>query len=116
MRVLLAIKPRSYREALGEVIRVLKPHVEVRVIDPEELWEAVARVDPDLVFADRPDRRKGALRPAWAQFRPYEEPALRICLAGRWRELEGEVELDDLLSLVDETEELARTTEELGHC
>ena len=116
MRVILAIEPRSYREALGEVIRALKPNVDVEVIHPEELWEAVGSFDPDLVFADHPDRREGAVRPAWVEFRPYEEPALRICLDGRWREHEGEVELDDLLSLVDETEELARTTEELGLC
>ena len=34
---------------------------------------------------------------------------------GRWHELE-EVELSDLLSVVDDTEELARTTRELGNC
>jgi hypothetical protein len=49
------------------------------------------------------------------EFLPYEEPLARICLAGRRWELEA-VELDDLISVVDQTEELARTTRELGNC
>ena len=44
---------------------------------------------------------------------PYEHPPARICLAGRRRELE-EVELEDLLSIVDEAEELARKGKEWG--
>ena len=42
------------------------------------------------------------------EFRPYEELPARVCLAGRRWELE-EVELSDLLSIVDRTEELVRT-------
>jgi len=48
------------------------------------------------------------------EFLPYEEPLARLCLAGRRWEWE-EVELDDLISVVDQTEELARTTKELGN-
>jgi hypothetical protein len=47
------------------------------------------------------------------EFRPYEEPPARASLAGRSWEL-SEVDLDDLLSIVDRTEELLRTTRELG--
>jgi hypothetical protein len=49
------------------------------------------------------------------EFRPYEEPPARVRLAGRTWELE-EVELSDLLSIVDQTEELSRTTGEPGNC
>jgi hypothetical protein len=38
-----------------------------------------------------------------------------VCLAGRRWEL-GRVELADLLSIVDQTEERALTTRELGNC
>jgi hypothetical protein len=47
------------------------------------------------------------------EFLPYEEPLARICLAGRGWKLEP-VELDDLISVVDQTEEFAYTTRELG--
>ncbi|MDP9479605.1 MAG: hypothetical protein M3R38_28740 [Actinomycetota bacterium] len=49
------------------------------------------------------------------EFLPYEHPPARICLAGRRWELE-EVELEDLLSIVDETEDLAQSGRELGDC
>ena len=52
---------------------------------------------------------------AWVGFRPYEKPPARVCLVGRRWELE-EVELAHLLSLVDQTEERARTTREPGNC
>jgi hypothetical protein len=47
------------------------------------------------------------------EFRPYEELPARVCLAGRRWELE-EVELEDLLSIVDRTEELVRTGRDPG--
>lgn len=115
MQVLLAIEPRSYRQAIGEVILLLRPHIEVTVLDPDTLRAGVTRLDPELVFANRPDTFAPTARSAWVEFLPYEQPPARICLAGRRRELE-EVELDDLLSIVDETEELARTMRDLGNC
>jgi hypothetical protein len=47
------------------------------------------------------------------EFLPYEEPLARISLAGRGWKLEP-VELNDLISVVHQTEELAYTTRELG--
>jgi hypothetical protein len=115
MRVLVAIEPRLYREAIGRALRGLRSHLEVVVVEPEDLWAAVVRLDPELVFADRPDNLPAAGRLAWVEFRPYEEPPAKICLGGRWHELE-EVELSDLLSVMDETEELVRMRRELGNC
>ena len=109
MVVLVAIEPRSYRQVVGQTIQALRPHVEVVVLAPDTLEAGVARLGPDLVFANRPDASAAPTgRPAWVEFRPYDEPPARVCLAGRRRELEA-VELDDLLSLVDEAEELSRT-------
>ena len=119
MRLVVAIEPRSYRQVIGEAIRALRPHVEVTVLEPGTLGAGVVRLKPELVFADQPDTfgpEGGSTgRTAWVEFRPYEEPPARIWLAGRRWELEA-VELSDLLSVVDETEELARTTKELGRC
>ena len=113
MVVVFAIEPRSYRQAMGEAVQSLRPHVEVVVIDPDTLKAAVARLEPDLVFANRPDAASPPGGPAWVEFRPYEQPPARVRLVGRRWELE-EVELEDLLSLVDRTEELVRTGRDPG--
>ncbi len=108
MMVVFAIEPRSYRQVMGQAIRALRPHIEVVVLDPDTLETAVARLDPDLVFANRPEDGGTSGRAAWVEFCPYEEPPARVRLAGRSWELE-EVDLPDLLSIVERAEELART-------
>jgi hypothetical protein len=114
MVVLIAIEPRSYRQVIGRTIQALRPHIEVVVLDPDTLGAGVARLEPELVFANRPASSSSG-GPAWVEFRPYEEPPARVRLAGRTWELEA-VELSDLLSIVDEAEGLSRTTRKLGNC
>jgi hypothetical protein len=114
MVVIFAIEPRSYRQVMGEALRSMRPHLEVVVLEPGTLEAGVARLEPDLVFADRPASSSSG-GPAWVEFRPYEEPPARVCLAGRTWELE-DVELSDLLSIVDQTEELVQTGRDPGGC
>jgi hypothetical protein len=104
MRVLMAIELRSYRE----VIRGLRPHLEVVIVEPDALEPEIARLDPGLVIYSRPSIAATNGGSAWIEFRPYDQPAVRIYVGGRQFELE-EVELEDLLSVVDEAERLART-------
>lgn len=115
MKVVMAVEPRVYREAIGEVIRALKPHVEVAISEPEELKEAVSSLDPELVICSQPDTFTLEGRPAWIEFHPYDDPAAKICLGGRHSELR-EVRLEDLLRVIEETENLSRTTRILGNC
>jgi hypothetical protein len=115
MLVIFAIEPRSYRQAMGEALRSMRPHLEVVVLEPDTLEAGISRLEPHLVFANRPDASSPSLGHAWVEFRPYEEPPARVRLAGRRWEL-PEVGLDDLLSIVDRAEELSRTTRELGNC
>ena len=117
MRLVVAIEPRSYRQVIGEVIKALRPHAEVTVLQPGTLGAGIVRLRPELVFAARgPDTFGPTGRTAWVEFRPYEEPPARVCLTGRRWELEA-VELSDLLSIVDQTEELTRAAKgELGEC
>ncbi len=116
MVVVFAIEPRSYRQVMGEALRSMRPHIEVVVLEPGTLEAGVSRLRPHLVFADRPAASSSSGGPAWVEFRPYEEPPARVRLGGKRWEL-GEVELSDLLSIVDEVEELARTTRrDLGNC
>ena len=106
MRVLMVIEPRSYREVIGEAIRGLRPHLEVVIVEPDALEPEMERLDPELVICSQPSIAAANGRPAWIEFRPYDQPAARIYVGGLHLELE-EVELEDLLAAVDEAERLA---------
>ena len=106
MRVLMAIGPRVYRDAIGNAIRELRPHVEVVILEPDEVEGAVARLDPDLVICDGSASPNTDGRSAWVEYDPHEQPPATVSLDGQHTELE-EVELKDLLSVVDEAEALS---------
>jgi len=112
VRVLAACAPRFYRETIGEAIRGLRPGVEVVIVDPDELEDGMRHLDPDLVISVRPASLDPVGRSAWVQFVPYEKPAATISIGGRRLELD-EAELEDLLSVIDQAEELSRTRRDL---
>lgn len=105
--ILIAVEPRSYREAIGDALRILRPHLEVAVVDPGDLVMEMMRLDPALVICSLPETSITHYgRPAWFEFCPYEKLGARISIEGRYSEME-EVELADLLSVVDDCAEVA---------
>jgi hypothetical protein len=50
IRVLVAIKPVLYREAIAGALQKHRPHLEVRTVAPEGLDGEVVRFEPHLVF------------------------------------------------------------------
>jgi hypothetical protein len=108
--VLVSIEPHAYKDAIGVVIRDLRPHLEVRIIEPEDLEAEVARLDPEVVIGGLPEAATAGARFAWAEFRPYDEPAARIRVGARCWELR-DVSLEDLLFVMDEAERIAWTGE-----
>jgi hypothetical protein len=78
MRGLVAIEPRSYREVIGSAIQHLRPHIEVLIVEPEELEEKVARLDPEVVICSTPNTRIGSTKHSWVELRPYEEIPSRL--------------------------------------
>lgn len=103
--VLIAIEPRTYREAIGGVVQSLRPHLEVLIIEPGDLDDEVTRLHPELVICGQPESAASAVKCAWVEYRPYAEPAARISMDGRYREL-SELDLEDFLTIVDEAEKL----------
>src|SRR4028119_1761808 len=85
MVVLIAIEPRSYRQVIGRAIQALRLHIEVVLLEPSTLGAGVGRLEPDLVFADRPDtfgpEGGPTRRSARVEFRPHEQPPARGRLA-----------------------------------
>jgi hypothetical protein len=106
--VLVSIEPHAYKEAIGTVIRDLRPHLDVRITELEALEAEVARFDPEVVIGGLPESATAGATLAWAQFRPYDEPAARIRVGARCWELR-DVSLEDLLFVVDEAERISQT-------
>lgn len=97
--VLLALEPRSYAQAIGSTIAVLRPALDVRVVEPTDLVAEMESRAPSLVFCgeEKPDGCDEAVR--WAQFRPYEEPEV-VRVDGREESFPG-LDLGDLLDVID---------------
>jgi hypothetical protein len=86
----------------------LRPHLQVLIVEPEDLEAEVARLSPEVVICSLSEPTTAPARIAWVQYRPYDEPAARIRVGARRWEL-SEVSLEDLLSVVDEAERIAAT-------
>ena len=115
-RVLIAFEDeyRTYREFMASAVRTHRPHIEVVAAGLGGLGEEVARFDP-LPGNLQPNTVDPGGRPAWVELPPDPERLAEICLEGERSEVINPA-LDELLSLVDETERLARTKRELGYC
>lgn len=105
-RVLVANAPLSYRQAMAAAITVLRPDVEILLVDPEALDLEVARSSPDLVVCSRVTPTVEAGVGAWVDLYPEGERRATVSIDGRRVETTG-VELDDLLSLIDQRAGLA---------
>jgi hypothetical protein len=116
-RVLIAFEDeyRTYRAFMASAVRTHRPHTEVVAAGLSGLGEEVARFDPHLVIRSQPNTVDPGGRPAWVELPPDPERLAEICLDGERSEVINPA-LDELLSLVDETERLARTKREQGYC
>ncbi len=98
---------RIYRDAVARAIRNARPRVEVAVGEQGALEAEVAHFDPHLVICSPPIPKELVEdRLAWLELSPHPEGTWTIFVGGRcWESLNPS--LSDLLSVVDETEELA---------
>lgn len=108
MRVVVAIEPLSYRQAIGQAIQGLRPHMEVMVTDSDALGPEALCLDSDLVICSQPNSFATNGTSAWVEYRSYDEPVAQFSLNGKRSELDVGG-LDDLLSIVDEVDRIAAT-------
>ena len=107
MHLLVAFEDeyRVYQDVIVSTISILRPHVEVSLVDPGVLEEEVSRLCPHLVISSRPRAGHAGSVLAWlrAPTGPHRSAEL-------WRGEERgellEVGLEALLRIVDETEML----------
>lgn len=109
LRALIANEPRTYREALFEALRRLRPQLEVSAVEPEALDAEVERFHPHLVVCSRKGEvpRNGTL--TWVTLYPDDQNLAEVCTAGGRATIVG-IGFDDFLSVVDGTEFLHQST------
>lgn len=108
MRVLLANAPLSYRQAMAAAIAALRPDVDVLLAEPEALDTEVERLRPDVVVCSHVTPLVEGRVLAWVDLYPEGDRHATISIDGLRVETGG-VELDDLLSIIDQRVRLAKT-------
>ena len=118
MNILIAYEKshRLYGYALERAIKALRPHLVVEIADePEALETEVERLDPQLVISNRLNIVDLGGRAAWLRLSHEPDEESEICLDGETSSL-ANPGLEELLRIIDETEELVWTGRDLGGC
>jgi len=108
VRILIANEPRSYREAVTEALRHLRPGSEINAItpDPETLDCEILLHPPDMVVCTHATdvvRTVGA----WIELSPDGQQFASLCIDGRIVEIAG-LELYTLALMIDQVAFLAQ--------
>ena len=103
LKLLVAMEPRSYREAIGTFLRSVRAPMKVSIVDPNSLDAELVCFAPDLVFSSRPNPSSARDWPAWLEFHSggYGQ-SVTLYLDGEYSEIH-DTNLEDLLWVVDRT-------------
>jgi len=103
-RVLVASELQSYRQALAAAFRELRPGVEVFEVEEDDLDREVKRLGPDLVVCSRLTSWIEDRVPSWVELYPNHGAHSVVSVLGERSTVE-EMQLSDLLSIIDRTEQ-----------
>jgi hypothetical protein len=117
MRALIVYEDshRSYGEAMVGAVRASRPGLEVALAHLRDLEAELERFDPHLVVSSRANTYELGGRVAWVLLSDDPDEPSEVCINGRHRRLENPG-LEEMLGIIDETEELVRTGRELRGC
>jgi hypothetical protein len=109
MKVLVAMELRSYTEVIAHAIQTLRPHLQVMVSEPGVLSPKVAHLAPDLVVCGQRDTlaSDGYGNRTWVELSDETHQPAEIYLGGRRSKI-LKPGLEELLSVVDQTERIAQ--------
>ena len=117
MRVLVVYEDshRAYGEALERAVRGQRPEAEVLLVQARQIAGEVGRFDPHLVVSGLPNRVDPGGRAAWVTLSEDPDEPSEVCVAGRRRGTQNPG-MEELLAVIDETEELVRAGGDVGGC
>ncbi len=102
-RILVANDLLSYREAVAEVFRQLRPECEVFEVEVVNLNREILRLYPDLVICTQATSLVRERIFNWIELYPDCAPYSIVCLERQCSQIE-DIQLTDLLSVVDRIE------------
>ena len=104
MRILVCFENdyRAYRDMIATGIRILRPHAEVEIADPDALEEETTRFEPEVVVCGRPSAADSNDGPAWIELSldPLRPSNIRV---GNRRWESTNPALEELLGIIDDT-------------
>ena len=106
MRVLIAIAPTMYWETLELVLLRYRPHLEVRIADPEALDRETASFEPHLVVCNEVTPMVRENVPSWVVVPYHHSSDATIHVRGQGESRVEDISVGDLFAAVDRTEEL----------
>ena len=108
LRILISFKEdyRAYQDAVAESIRLLRPEASVLVTCIDELEDAAPRLEPHLIFCSEPEPAGCSGVFALVRLSPEPDQPTDVYLDGQHSQLNNP-NLQDLISIVDETKRLA---------
>src|SRR5215210_8782437 len=107
MRILIAVAPKMYREALTHIIRTDRPDDDVRLADPDTLDREASSFGPHLIVCnDNAQEVREVSVPSWVVIRYHDHLSASVFLDGQDTCLIQDIALEDLLGVVEETERL----------
>jgi hypothetical protein len=117
MRILISYEEsyRTYSDVLERAIGGLRPEADVASCRLAEIGEQVESFDAHLVVSSGPNTVDRVGRAAWYRLSPEPDEPSEACLSGRrWHR--PNPPLEELLSFIDEVEELLRSRQEVYGC
>ena len=105
VRVLVAIAPRSYREAVALYIHRHRPQAEVSIVSPAGVDAEVGRSSSHLVVCNEASEGVREAAITWIRILFESSLGAEVSIYGRCRRFE-DVGMEDLLEVFDRTEAL----------
>ncbi len=104
--MLVAIAPRSYREAVALYIHQHRPPAEILIAPPGELGREVGRFGPHMVVCNETtDNVLGSVH-SWVEILFEDSLSANVKVDGLWSQRIEDIGMDHLLRVLDETQEL----------
>jgi hypothetical protein len=101
-RILVALEPRSYRDAITQVLVAMRPQMDAVSEEPADLDDSLRRLEPSLVLCSRVTEWLLSNIPAWIVLYPAGASLVVASIGGNQRTL-TDVDMSHLLALVDES-------------
>ena len=107
VRALVALEPRTYREAIASALRASCPLAVISISDPEDLDLKMERLEPHVVFCSQIVQPVRDEVLCWAEvFIVGEELLTIVSVKGLASKILPDIHLAELEALIDSAEEV----------